>query len=150
PIAIGRRGSRVNGRPAPHGIKGNKKTPPTLNAALIPSRREDGLQPMFWDGRRNGLANQASGPIENPDEMGSLSIGQIAVRINDIEGSQEKMQAAFGSPQVTPKRITVAIAAFEKLRLVATDTLLTRHYNGEQTVLSASAKRGAALFKQHC
>lgn len=150
PLGVGRIGSVVNGRSFPHGIKGNKRTPPTLNAALIPSQRRDGLPPMFWDGRGNGLASQASGPIENPDEMGSQSIGFIARRLNRIAGYRLKMQAAFGTPEVTPDRITAAIAAFEKQRLVATDTLLARHLKGEPTVLSESAKRGALVFKQHC
>jgi cytochrome c peroxidase len=143
PIAVGRIGERQ----FPQGIKGNRRTPPILNAALIPGER------MFWDGRRQGLFDQASGPIENPDEMASTNnsqtVSQVANRMNRYEGYRTLMRTAFGQPDVTSQRMLTCLVAFEK-QIVSTDTMLGRHLAGEATTLSESATRGAAVFAANC
>lgn len=119
-------------------------TPTVLNAAKIPNRS------MFWNGRRTGLFNQASGPIENPDEMGNQTVGQVAARIARLPGYQELFRKAYTDGIISSRRMLECIVMFEEQGLVATDCLATRHMNGEETVLSDSAKRGAELYIKNC
>jgi len=124
--------------------KGIRHSPPVLNAKYIPG----GL--MFWDGREKGLFRQAAGPIENPDEMGTQTVQQVANRINQIGGYRALFQAAYGSPEVTRDKLLSAIVAFEEDKLVATDVMLTTELTGGETTMSDGAKRGALLFKRDC
>ncbi len=124
--------------------KGIRHSPAVLNAALIPG------EGMFWDYREKGLFAQASGPIENPDEMGSQTVRQVANRINQIGGYRALFQAAYNSPEINADKMLSAIVAFEKDKLVATDVMLTSELTGGETLMSDAAKRGALLFKRDC
>lgn len=145
-LAVGRIGSRQ----FPEGRTGNRKTPPVLNVGFR------GDQPMFWDGRALNLADQALGPVANPDEMGNQTTFEMCDRLNRIAGYAPYVKAAFATkedpePILTPERFAAAIAQFEVDVLVAVDTPLTRYFGGDQDALtSESAKRGAKLFKTHC
>ncbi|SER25831.1 cytochrome c peroxidase [Pedobacter rhizosphaerae] len=98
---------------------------------------------FFWDGRSGSLEDQAQFPMISAHEMGQ-----------DMETSSRKLQstayypplfkAVFGDDKITGKRITFALAQFER-------TLISAHsrydqYLKQQIKLSPEEMRGMTLF----
>ncbi|MDT8448138.1 MAG: cytochrome c peroxidase [bacterium] len=98
---------------------------------------------MFWDGRVKGLAEQALGPISNPQEMG-MPLDQLVPKLMKVPGYQKQFDALFGSG-TTPQDIGRALAAFEAT-LVSRNAPLDRYLAGDPKALSPSALRGLKLF----
>jgi cytochrome c peroxidase len=121
-----------------HGGKGRRKAQPILNVAfpLFPA--------WFWDGRARSLAEQATGPIENPVEMGSTMARTVAT-VAAIAGYRPYLREAFGDERVDADRLTEAIAAYEATRLSG-DSRYDRHDHGDASALSDEEVRGKALF----
>jgi cytochrome c peroxidase len=100
---------------------------------------------LMWDGRAASLEEQALMPVANPDEMHSTP-QDAANRIAAIPGYTKLFESVFGSPEITPERIAMAIACFER-------TLEWRHsdfdsfVDGDYKALSDSAIRGLHLFR---
>lgn len=99
---------------------------------------------QFWDGRAADLEDQALGPIQNPIEMGHTLPGMIA-GLQGIGPYAPEFERAFGSPGITPDRVAMAIAAYERT-VVAGNAPFDRHQAGETTAMSEAAIRGMALF----
>lgn len=123
-----------------HGRKGQRNTPTIYAAARSPF--------MFWDGRARTLEEQALGPIQNPDEMGS-DLRQLSAELEGIRLYSKLFRAAYGTPP-NPAGIGKAIAAFERALEVGPSPF-DRWMNGENT-LSPQQLRGQELFsvKGHC
>jgi cytochrome c peroxidase len=141
-LAVGRIGSPASKT----GFVGVRRSPAILNAAY----RQD--KPVFWDLRTENMTAQATQPLANNVEMAvTQTAGDVANRLNAIDGYRALMQAAFGDPQVTVARMQVCLVAFEGL-LVAADTPLTRWHNGQAEELTEAETRVATLFfgKAHC
>jgi cytochrome c peroxidase len=99
---------------------------------------------MMWDGRKDGLEDQASGPVSAAAEMGgSLSLAVAAV--SDVPAYREAFQTVFGSDVVSYPRIAQAIATFERT-LVSNKAPFDRWVDGSEEAIDASAKRGFVLF----
>lgn len=65
----------------------------------------------FWDERANSLEAQALTPIQDAVEMGmSLDLLTVKLRLAGFYGPL--FQAAFGTPEITPQRISRALAQF--------------------------------------
>lgn len=139
-LAVGRIGSRG----FPEGRVGKRHTQTALNTGFL------GDKPKFWDGRAENLADQAVGPISNPDEMATQTPDEMCARLNRIAGYRTLCRNAFGEDRLTPQRFAVAIAQFEADVLVAVDTPATRYFNGDSGALGEAATRGAQLFKANC
>jgi cytochrome c peroxidase len=121
-----------------HGLKGRRKSPPIVNAAFP-------VYPVwFWDGRARSLAEQATGPIENPIEMGS-TMPRAVETIRAIRGYRPYFREAFGDERVDAARISEAIAAYEATRLSG-NSAYDRYDAGDATALSDEAIRGKRLF----
>lgn len=105
-----------------------------------------GPQRFFWDGRAQSLEAQAGQPIVNPDEMGS-TWDEVIEKLEDSADYPAKFEAAFGTQQITPPRISQALATFERA-LVSHQSKYDRYLRGE-TTLSATEQQGRQLFMTH-
>lgn len=115
---------------------GKRNAPTTMNAAL--------LQTQFWDGRAPTLEEQAKLPIVNPIEMGQPN-GAAAVRSIAKDPQYIRMfQSAYGrAPSYDD--IGRALASFERT-LIFLDSPFDRWRAGDESAISAQAKRGFVLF----
>lgn len=68
---------------------------------------------LFWDGRAEGLEDQAAHPISNPIEM-HQDLTKLPSKLHKIKGYQPLFTAAFGDSKVTVKRIVEALATYQK------------------------------------
>lgn len=98
---------------------------------------------MFWDGRAQGLAEQALGPISAPLEMG-LPLGTLTAKLGEVPGYRDRFDRLFDDG-LTAKNIALALAAFERT-LLSNNAPLDRYLAGQKDALSPAQKRGMALF----
>jgi len=115
--------------------RGERNAPSVMNSTARLS--------FFWDGRAATLEEQALGPIENPVEMG-LPLTQALERLNADAGYRTAFVAQFGS-EASAKNLGKAIAAFEKT-LETASSPYDRYAKGDDTAISAQARRGRLLF----
>lgn len=99
---------------------------------------------FFWDGRAASLEEQARGPIEADVEM-NMPMGQLVERLASIDGYRKWFNDVFPDQGITETTILQAIATFERT-VVSGQAPFDRWVDGDDTALSASAKRGFALF----
>jgi cytochrome c peroxidase len=120
-----------------HGQRGRRNAPSTYNAS------ENFRQ--FWDGRAQGLAEQARGPLFNPDEMG-MDETTLQRRLEGIEGYRQAFAAAFpdSTEPLSVGHVVEAIAGFE--RGLVTPARWDRYLNGDNAALTPQEKSGAKLF----
>ena len=125
-----------------HGGELGRWAPSWINSGYYTSQ--------FWDGRAASLEEQTGelpghmGPISAPGEMGGTPEASAAA-VNAVPGYRREFHEVFGGP-ATPERIAKAIASYERT-LNATHSPFQRYVHGDKSALSASAKRGFALFQ---
>ena len=114
-------------------LTGGRNAPTVLNAAFF------NLQ--FWDGRAQGLEEQAGGPIEAGVEM-AMPADMAVDRIASIEGYLPYFQAAFPDEEnpVTFENITKAIATFERTLITPNDAL-DRYLRGDEREIGRASCR---------
>lgn len=117
---------------------GVRNAPSIENAAYLP------LQ--FWDGRASSLELQAAGPIANPIEMDQPHEVSVA-KLSKVPGYNDMFRKAFGSSDVTIKRVERAIASFERTVLVGNSAFDRYQYGGDKTALTPEQLRGLEVFK---
>jgi cytochrome c peroxidase len=137
--------SWADGRPRAIGEKQEVlplRTPTLLNVAWTPR--------LGWDGHFRDLESVAMGPITATNNM-DLAPGKIVGRLDAIPGYVEAFHAAFGAEAVTKQNVEMALATFER-SIVSGQAPFDRWINGNETAVSADAKRGFVLFngKAHC
>jgi cytochrome c peroxidase len=113
-----------------------RRTPTVLNSAWLTS--------LMWDGRAGSLEAQAVLPITTPHEM-SFDIPALISRLQAIEGYRPLFAQAFGDAAINQKRVTQALASFQRT-LVSQTAPFDRWVSGDENAISESAKRGFALF----
>jgi len=118
-----------------NGQKGNMNSPTVLNA--VNNFRQ------FWDGRAKNLQEQASGPIENPIEMG-FTFKELIPKLNDSE--YKTLFAKVYKEGITKNSITDAISEYEKT-LVTPNAPFDKYLKGDKNALSQKQKEGYELFK---
>jgi len=128
-------------RVASIGIRGQVGT---INAPTVLNSGHSFRQ--FWDGRAQTLAQQAEGPITNPLEMGADWPTVLATLSSD-QALLDLFEESFHTRDVTPLRVTEAIAAFE--RTLVTPGPFDRYLNGDVHAISDAAQKGYALFKEY-
>lgn len=114
-----------------------RHTPTILNSAY------NKLQ--MWDGRFASLEEQALGPITSPDEM-NMDMRILVERLHAITGYRPFFEKAYPGEGITPATIAKAIASYERT-IVSSESAFDRWQRGDARALSASARRGFALFK---
>ena len=125
PTAIGYHG-RANPR--------HLNSPTVLNAALAKSQ--------FWDGRARDVEEQAGGPIQAPFEM-NMSPDEVVARLREKPEYVKSFHKVFGG-KISFENVRRAIGAYE--RTLLTRGSFDRYLEGDDTAISASAKRGLTLF----
>ena len=126
PTAIG-----YHGRANPFHLN----SPTVLNAALE--------KYQFWNGRVPTVEDQAGGPVQAPFEM-NLTPKEAVERVKKDPSYRQAFDAVFGENNVTFKTIRQAIGAYE--RTLLTRGAFDRFLEGDNTAMSAKAKRGMTLF----
>jgi len=133
-------------RPTSGGIGGafGTRNSPTVINRLFSAEQ-------FWDGRAEDLEAQAHGPLTNPVEMGMPSHEHVVKNISLIRGYRYYFENAFGSNEVTMKKIAQAIAAYERT-VLSGNSPFDRYTAGDTSTMSAAAVRGMELFngKANC
>lgn len=119
-----------------------RRTPTVLNSAWLTS--------LMWDGRAGSLEAQAVLPITTPHEM-NFDIPALIERLQTIKGYRPLFTQAFGEETINQKRVTQALASFQRT-LVSQTAPFDRWVAGDEKAISESAKRGFALFggKANC
>ena len=128
-----------NGVPFSPGFKGqfgDRNSPTELN------RLYSTLQ--FWDGRAQSLEEQALGPVQNPVEMANTLPAMIS-SLQRIQSYKPLFREAFGTEEITADHVAKAIACFERT-LLSGNSAFDRFQTGDDKAISASAKRGFAVF----
>lgn len=99
---------------------------------------------QFWDGRASSLEEQSLVPIQNPAEM-NQSLPELITELNAVPDYLDLFKAAFGDSEITVKRITQAIATFERT-LITKDTSYDLYWKGKKSAMPSSSLRGMSLF----
>lgn len=99
---------------------------------------------FFWDGRASSYEEQARGPIESKAEM-DVKLSEVVRRLNEVSDYRKAFHLAFPSDGLTENTILKALATFERT-LVSGTAPFDRWINGDESAISASAKRGFMLF----
>ncbi len=100
---------------------------------------------LFWDGRAQGLLNQALQPITNPVEM-NANLEEILSRLNRIPGYRRAFDEAFGSGPIDADRLARALAAFER-RIVSRPNRLDHFISGDYDALNDQEIFGLHLYR---
>jgi cytochrome c peroxidase len=99
---------------------------------------------LMWDGRKDGLEDQATGPIEAAGEM-NQPMPELLAELAAIPGYHRMFRDAFGRDEITKVNLAQAIATFERT-LVCNKAPFDRWIEGDETAISESAKRGFVAF----
>lgn len=114
-----------------------RRSPTILNLAWA--------EPLMWDGRADSLEEQALGPLKADVEM-NMPIDKLIERLSSIPGYLPMFAEAYdGTPEITGERVALAIAAFERT-IISERAPFDKWIEGDETAISASAKRGFDLF----
>jgi cytochrome c peroxidase len=101
---------------------------------------------LTWNGKNKTLEEQAIVPMENHLEMNQDAeiTAQILSQTTEYPALFEK---AFGTKEVTPQKITKALAQFERT-LISKNSKYDKHLRGEYKA-TESELRGIQLFFTH-
>jgi cytochrome c peroxidase len=131
-----------NGKPTATGADGQalSRNIPTLYEVAYKAS-------LFWDGRAPDLETQIRTPMTAKDEMGAVP-ETVVSDLRAIPEYQALFAKAFPgqSDPLTFNNVTYALAAFER-SLTAHDSPFDRYAKGDFTALTASQRRGFALFR---
>jgi len=160
--------SKINAQSgiAPGAVKGRfgNRIPPTINyAAYLPpgppqfvGTVEAFAGGLFWDGHANSLADQATQPFQNPNEMNdtlhNLGDPALVVQKLQMDGNAYLFRQVYGnqifsqSTAVVFNLIAQSIAAYEKSPEISPFSSKYDQYTKGVAKLSESEMRGLRLF----
>lgn len=98
---------------------------------------------FFWDGRAPSLREQVLVPIQDHVEMDS-SLASVISKLSAMPSYPPRFEAAFGSPEITPEKLGLALEQF-LLTLLSYDSKFDRVVQAKAE-LSTEEKRGFELF----
>lgn len=120
--------------------------------------------PLFWDGRAEGLEEQALIPIASRNEMrgdafpgleaeaAGVAVDSIVERISQVPGYVDRFRDAFSaegadtsSVVVTASRLARALGAYQR-ELVTANTRYDQFVAGDDEALNAAQRRGLEIF----
>lgn len=130
-----------DGFPVSTGINsatGGRNSPTVLNAAF------NFVQ--FWDGRSTTLAQQVSGPIHNPIEMGS-NWEQVITKLKNDKLFNNIFQS-INSDGVTISAVVKAITTYEE-SLVTRGAAIDQYLLGDENALTQQQQTGFQKFRQY-
>lgn len=109
---------------------------PTVYNAVFMSKQ-------FWDGRSPDLEDQAQGPMQAAPEM-AITKDMAVARISSMPAYKEMFKEAYGSDEITFKKIADTIGSFE--RTLVTPAPIDAFLQGDADALSADQKEGLKVF----
>lgn len=134
---------------------GDRNAPSAAYAAFVPGFHQTAegnwAGGMFWDGRADGLEEQAGGPPLNPIEMGMPDKRSVVGRLAENPDYVEAFQSLFGAEvfeqtDVAFDAMTQAIASFERSDVFSPfDSKYDRFLRGE-VELTNQEELGRLLF----
>jgi cytochrome c peroxidase len=98
---------------------------------------------FFWDGRASSLREQSLKPIQDPLEMNE-TLDNVIDKLSNNEEYHDQFSRAFGSPEVTAKKMSLAMEQF-MLSIVSYQSKYDKFLAGNLQ-LTASEERGRKLF----
>jgi cytochrome c peroxidase len=101
---------------------------------------------LMWDGRKEGLEDQATGPIEANVEM-NQPMPALVEKLSAIPGYRRMFREAFGRDEISKATIAQAIATFERT-LVSNKAPFDRWIDGDESAIGEDAKRGFKIFNE--
>lgn len=116
----------------------NKRNSPTIQNSWFYTR-------FFWDGRSKDLQDQAFAPINSSTEMHS-DMPDVMRKLRNINGYKELFKSAFGSEEISPDKMTDAIATFEKT-ITTNKSRFDKFLEGDKNALTKKELRGLHLFR---
>jgi cytochrome c peroxidase len=119
------------------GTKGERHAPTLINVAYAPL--------LFWDGRVLSLEDQVGSPIANALEMNQTHAASVD-KLKDDPRYKQMFLAAFGSEDVTMKRMENALASFERTILSGNSAFDRYEYEGKRDALTPAQIRGLTVF----
>ncbi|SFJ41655.1 cytochrome-c peroxidase [Celeribacter neptunius] len=135
--------------------KGRRNAPALGYAALTPERSTDAsghlIGGFFHDGRAATLAEQAAGPVLDPNEMQMPDRAAVVARLNEDAAYRRRFAALYDAGVLTRTdtgfaAMTEALAAFERRSSFSPfDSKFDRALRGE-AALTPLEQRGAELF----
>jgi cytochrome c peroxidase len=120
------------------GATGLRHAPSLLNAAYLPL--------LFWDGRAASLEPQVGIPMADPLEMNQAHEAAVA-KLSRDPSYKILFRSAFGSDEITMKRVENALASFERTLLSGNSAFDRYAYQGRKDALSGAQIRGLAAFE---
>ncbi|WPU93048.1 cytochrome c peroxidase [Mucilaginibacter sabulilitoris] len=128
----------TDGRPFSPGVDHVLSTRNSMSLANLLWARK-----FFWDGRAEGLEQQAPTPLTNPHEMGQ-SLEVSAQKLRETPAYLPLFKLVYGDENITGDRIVKAIAQFERTLISANsryDQYLNKTYQP-----TADELKGMELF----
>jgi cytochrome c peroxidase len=128
----------TDGKPFSAGVDGTLTRRNSMTLANLAWVRH-----FFWDGRADGLEEQAVTPLTEPHEMGQ----GLCVSVKKLQATKTYpvlFKKAFGSATVTEERIIAAIAQFERT-LISCNSNYDKYLQGKYQP-TAGEQHGMALF----
>jgi cytochrome c peroxidase len=111
----------------------------------------------FWDGRTAGLEEMVLQPVRHQVEMGMEKMTVLPNKLAKVDYYGPLFTAAFGSPEVTQERISMAMAQFIRSMTsyssLADESGVANSWGSDvNNKLNATQKAGAQLFfgKANC
>jgi len=127
-----------------HGKKLDRATPSIYNAAF------NSIQ--MWDGRKTSLEDQATGPMDSPNEMAS-DYEAIFAFLNANASYRKAFDNAYPGDGINKETLAKAIASFERT-VVSDNSPFDRWLRGEPDRMTAQQIRGFRIFtsadRGHC
>lgn len=100
---------------------------------------------LFWDGRANSLEEQGESPIAAHNEM-HQDMKALAKKLSKINGYKPLFTDAFGSAQITNKKIFESLATFQR-SIVSRRTAFDRFLAKDKKALTDQQIVGLHLFR---
>lgn len=104
------------------------------------------VKPLFWDGRSPDLEDQALHPLIDPKEMAAADLLEVEQRVASEPAYAADFKAAFGDEQVTVRRISMALATFQRT-LRPRGGRFERFVRGDSRALNDQQLKGLHLFR---
>jgi cytochrome c peroxidase len=104
------------------------------------------MSKLFWAGESTSLESQAKSAITG-NLAGNGDTVMIEERLAQIPEYVELFKKAFGAERPTFDHVLKAIATFERVDTIATDSPFDEYLAGDEAALEEGALRGKALFE---
>lgn len=101
-------------------------------------------EPLGWDGKFRDIESVTFGPITGLANM-NMTESELIDRLSSSPAYVDAFASAYGDGAINRPRIEAALATFERT-IVADESPFDRWIMGDETAISAAAKRGFGIF----